>query len=144
VTEVAIFLTLLNGLMVTAARRADSQEYLSVSTYDTVLVVDLSYWSASYPRPSLRRYCTSGGGCGTHYTTTEHRRRGQRCGADEADPRPGKLAAWRAVAGFRLFQLGIASTAEMQVLIDYTDKVESLLVNTTTHVFISYRYLGDG
>ena len=48
------------------------------------------------------------------------------------------------MAGFRLFQLGIASTAEMQGLIDYTDKVESLLVNTTTHVFISYRYLGDG
>jgi hypothetical protein len=133
VTEVAIFLTLLTGLMVAAARRADSQEYLSVSMYDTVLVVVLvgvlpTAFLATllYKRRRVREALQSTGDA-----------------ASDVEQMKQTLALENSPSGerrrvFRLFQLGIASVAEMQVLVDYVDKVESL-VNTNTHVFISYR-----
>lgn len=124
-TEVAILLTLLVALVRKAAPVGrGSDELLSSATYDFLLVgvyvgvlPVIFIWAIKIGQDQVQlalARCTS-----ADPTETEKRRR-----------------------AVRLLQLGIASTAQVQLLSDYIGKLE-YIVNKTTHIFISYRVAAD-
>ena len=124
-TEAAIFLTLLVALMIKAAPVGrGANEMLAITTYDVLLVsvfaavlpaaFFLTVWSKQGQMKQALATGTSGDS-----TDVEKRRR-----------------------AIKLFQLGIASGAEVRLLADCIGKLD-FMVNQTTHVFISYRVAAD-
>ena len=118
-TEVAIFLTLLVALMLKAAPVGRGQnELIATAAYDVLLVgvfavvLPAAFVSTVWSEQMQMREALATGGK-----------------SDDQDAEKRRRA-------IKLFQLGIASGAEVRLLADYISKLD-FIVNQTMHVFIS-------
>lgn len=123
VTDAVVLVTLIVALMVKSTPVGqDTDELISVSTYDNMLVL---VFAVALPVAFAATLATKKSQLSLALTR----------------PIDASATAKRRNA-VQLFQLGLASTSEVRLLADYIDKLEAK-VNGSMHVFISYRVAAD-